>query len=298
MLKSAGGYSIVEFLASKAPDAKAAVNSYTKVEYIMEPTPEPSGDVNSGAKKSVANPAVKESSPPPSKVEVLGLPVSQNTMGPVLLAMDCGKGGLEMCDIMKGEQMKPEFLAMNPFHHIPTMKDGGVSIGESTAILRYIAMRYKPEYYPVDDPVACGKIDFALDSFTTEVYEKGHYHTVYVVLGFTSAPADQKAANDKYSELLDAWLKHFLQGKFVNGDKLSIADFKAVPFLIAGLQPAVESTIGLTLPDRARQYVEDFCAAVPSSGMLKSAGGYSIVEFLASKAPDAKAAVNSYTKVE
>ncbi|CAK0853154.1 unnamed protein product [Prorocentrum cordatum] len=262
MLKSAGGYSIVEFLASKAPDAKAAVNSYTKVEYIMEPTPEPSGDV-----------------------KIFGLPVSQNTMGPVLLAMDCGKGGLEMCDIMKGEQMKPEFLAMNPFHHIPTMKDGGVSIGESTAILRYIAMKYKPEYYPVDDPVACGKIDFALDSFTTEVYEKGHYHTVYVVLGFTSAPADQKAANDKYSELLDAWLKHFLQGKFVNGDKLSIADFKAVPFLIAGLQPAVESTIGLKLPDRAKQYVEDFCAAVPSSGMLKSAGGYSIVEFLASKMP-------------
>ncbi|CAK0825171.1 unnamed protein product [Prorocentrum cordatum] len=262
MLKSAGGYSIVEFLASKAPDAKAAVDSYTKVEYIAEPTPEPSGGM-----------------------KVFGLPVSQNTMGPVLLAMDCGKGGLEMCDIMKGEQMKPEFLAMNPFHHIPTMKDGGVSIGESTAILRYIAMKYKPEYYPVDDPVACGKIDFALDSFTTEVYEKGHYHTVYVVLGFTSAPADQKAANDKYSELLDAWLKHFLQGKFVNGDKLSIADFKAVPFLIAGLQPAVESTIGLKLPDRAKQYVEDFCAAVPSSGMLKSAGGYSIVEFLASKMP-------------
>jgi len=221
-------------------------------------------------------------------VQVFGMPVSQNVMGPVLLAMDAGKGGLEMLNILEGEQMKPEFLAMNPYHHIPTMKDGSVAIGESSAILRYIAMKYKPEYYPKNDPVTCGRIDFAMDSFATEVYEKGHYHTVYVTFGFNSAPADQEAANKKYSEVLDIWLKHFLQGKFVNGDKLSIADFKVVPFLIAGLQPAVEATIGLKLPERAQKYVDDFCAAVPSSSMLKSAGGYSIVEFLASKAPDAK----------
>jgi len=222
------------------------------------------------------------------EVQVFGMPVSQNVMGPVMLAMDAGKGGLEMCNILEGEHMKPEFLAMNPYHHIPIMKDGEFCIGESNAILRYIAMKYKPEYYPVADLAACGKIDFAMESFATEVYHHGHYKTVYVTLGFQSAPADQEAANKKYNELLDIWLKHFLQGKFVNGDKLSIADFKVVPFLIAGLQPAVESTIGLKLPERAQQYVDDFCAAVPSSSMLKSAGGYSIVEFLKSKAPDGK----------
>eukprot|EP00959_Pyramimonas_sp_CCMP1952_P402820 8441101-Pyramimonas_sp.AAC.1 len=52
------------------------------------------------------------------------------------------------------------------------MTDAGVSVGESTAILRYIAVKYKPEYYPVGDPGARGKIDFAFDSLTTEVYEK------------------------------------------------------------------------------------------------------------------------------
>jgi glutathione S-transferase len=248
-----------------APDAKESTDQTAKATAKVEPAPSPK---------------------PSGEVKVFGMPVSQNTMGPVMLAMDANKGGLEMCNIMEGEQMKPEFLAMNPYHHIPTMKDGSVAIGESNAILRYIALKYKPEYYPMDDPVTCGKIDFAMESFTTEVYEKGHYHTVYVTLGFQTAPADQEAANKKYSELLDIWLKHFLQGKFVNGDKLSIADFKVVPLLIAGLQPAVEKTIGLKLPERAQQYVDDFCAAVPSSAMLKSAGGYSIVEFLASKMPE------------
>jgi len=222
------------------------------------------------------------------------MPVSQNVMGPVLLAMEAGKGGMEMCNIMEGEQMKPEFLAMNPYHHIPIMKDGDVAIGESNAILRYLALKYKPEYYPVSDPAMCALIDFAMDSFAGEVY-KAHYDTVYVVLGFHGAPADQQAANAKYTEMLDIWVKHFLKGKFVAGSKLTIADFKAVPFLIAAMQPAVQAKIGLTVPDRVKQYVDDFCAAVPSSGMLKEAGGYSIVEFLASKAPEAKEATTEYS---
>lgn len=163
------------------------------------------------------------------------------------------------------------------------MKDGGLAIGESNAILRYLALKYKSEYYPTSDPALCAVIDFAMDSFANEVY-KAHHDTVYVVFGFASAPKDQEAANKQYSESLDTWAALFLKGKFVCGEKLSIADFKAVPFLIAAMQPVVEAKIGLTVPDRIKQYVNDFCAAVPSSEMLKAAGGYSIVEFLASKA--------------
>jgi len=260
MLKEAGGYSIVEFLAGKAPDAAASKNDYSKAQFTELPVWVPAGDI-----------------------KVFGMPVSQNVMGPVLLAMDSGKGGLEMCNIMEGAQNTPEFLAMNPYHHIPTMKDGDVAIGESSAILHYIALKYKPEYYPVNNPAMCAWIDFAMDSFACEVY-KAHHETVYVVLGFHSPPADQKAANQAYNESLDTWVKHFLKGKFVCGNKLTIADFKAVPFLIAAMQPACEAKIGLTVPDRVKQYVEDFCASVNSSSMLKEAGGYSIVEFLASKA--------------
>eukprot|EP00443_Scrippsiella_acuminata_P037564 CAMPEP_0115204178 /NCGR_PEP_ID=MMETSP0270-20121206/19027_1 /TAXON_ID=71861 /ORGANISM="Scrippsiella trochoidea, Strain CCMP3099" /LENGTH=640 /DNA_ID=CAMNT_0002617653 /DNA_START=56 /DNA_END=1974 /DNA_ORIENTATION=- len=274
MLSQANGYSIVEYLASKAPDAKATATEYKTAEYAVAPKLESAG-----------------------KIQVFGMPVSQNVMGPVLLAMDSGKGEMEMCNIMEGEQNKPEFLAMNPFHHIPTMKDGSVAIGESNAILRYIAMKYKPQYYPVWDPALCAMIDFAMDSFSNEVY-KAHHDTIYVVFEFAKAPADQAAANKTYTEKLDTWVAHFLKGKFVGGNELTIADFKAVPLLIAAMQPAVEAKIGLTVSDRVKQYVKDFCDVVPSSSMLSQANGYSIVEYLASKAPDAKATATEYKTAE
>lgn len=201
----------------------------------------------------------------------------------VLMAMEAGVGGLEPCNIMEGAQMKPEFLAMNPFHHIPTMQDGEVALGEQNAILRYLALKYKPEYYPVSDPAVSGKVDFAMEAFENEVYPY-HKETVYVVMGFGKTPQDQEASNKKYTEGVELWAKCFLQGKFVNGDKLSIADFKAVPFLFAAMQPGVKAKIGLGLSERLTKYVEDFCAAVPSSKMFKEAGGFSIAEFIAGKA--------------
>lgn len=41
-----------------------------------------------------------------------------------------------------GEQFQPEFLAMNPFHHIPVLVDGELTVIESFAILDYLEARY------------------------------------------------------------------------------------------------------------------------------------------------------------
>jgi len=159
------------------------------------------------------------------------------------------------------------------------------------ACLRYLAMKYKPEYYPVKDVAACGMIDFACDAFAGEVYPKIGPNVIYPVFGFGAAPADQAKANEEASLMVDTWMKHFVKGKFVNGDSLSIADFKAVPFFFACMQPSVESKSGFTLSDAAKQYTERFMAAVKSSEFLKSAGGFSVAEYAASKAEAAPIAV-------
>lgn len=41
-----------------------------------------------------------------------------------------------------GEQFKPDFLAINPFHHIPVLVDDGFNIVESLAILDYLETKY------------------------------------------------------------------------------------------------------------------------------------------------------------
>jgi len=261
MLKSAGGFSIAEFCAMKVPDAEKESKAFSK----------PTID---------GKPALGATS---GKVQVFGMPPSCNAIGPVLMAMDAGVGGIEMCNLMEGAHMKPDFLAMNPFHHIPTLKDGEYAIAESCATIRYIAAKYKPEYYPTKDPQTCGRIDFAMESFSGDVYPKWA-KVVYPLMGFSGPTEDPAKAATELTEILDTWVTHFLKGKFVNGDALSIADFKAGPFCFALTQPGIEAKAGFKPSDRVKKYAEDFVAASPACAMLSEAGGFSVKEYIAMKA--------------
>ncbi|MBW4612015.1 MAG: glutathione S-transferase family protein [Desmonostoc vinosum HA7617-LM4] len=52
---------------------------------------------------------------------------------------------------LDGEQFKPEFLAISPFHHIPVLVDDGFNIVESLAILDYLEAKYPiPAMLPQD----------------------------------------------------------------------------------------------------------------------------------------------------
>ena len=221
-------------------------------------------------------------------VKVFGAPMSAGSVGCAMLARDIGVGDLVLCDVSKGDQMKPEFLAMNPFHHIPALEDGNVKIGEAAAILRYLGAKYKQQYYPTNsDPATAARIDFALEAFTGDVVPQ-HMQTVFVVFGFTpkkNSEDEQKAANQKYTDIATVWADTFLSGgkKFVGGNQLTIADFRAVPFFYAAVQPGCEKMIGLVMPARIKKYVEDFMAATKASDMMSNQWGCSLKEFTASK---------------
>ena len=206
-----------------------------------------------------------------------------NSCGPILLAMESKAGTFEMCNILAGEQFKPDFLAINPWHHIPVMVDGDVKIGESNAILRYLARKYMPSAYS-DAAHIAAMIDFALDSWA-EVYAF-HKKTVYVAYAYVP-PADDvdalKKAAAGYAEEALKWLKHFKGEKpFVGGDTPCIADYKAAPFLYAAMQPLCKEKAFLEMPAEITAYVDAFCAKVDASAFLSSAGGYSLKEYAAS----------------
>ena len=43
---------------------------------------------------------------------------------------------------LAGDQFKPDFLSLNPFHHIPVLVDDGFTVIESFAILDYLEAKY------------------------------------------------------------------------------------------------------------------------------------------------------------
>ena len=50
---------------------------------------------------------------------------------------------------LNGDQFQPDFLRLNPFHHIPVLVDGDFEIFESLAILDYLEAKYpQPSFMP------------------------------------------------------------------------------------------------------------------------------------------------------
>lgn len=54
-------------------------------------------------------------------------------------------------DITKGDQKKPEFLAINPNGKVPALQDNGTAVYESTIIMEYLNDKYpNPPLLPAD----------------------------------------------------------------------------------------------------------------------------------------------------
>lgn len=52
---------------------------------------------------------------------------------------------------LDGDQFQPEFLALNPFHHVPVLVDDGFRVIETLAILDYLEAKYPtPKLLPTE----------------------------------------------------------------------------------------------------------------------------------------------------
>ncbi|MCC5651616.1 glutathione S-transferase family protein [Nostoc sp. XA013] len=78
-------------------------------------------------------------------------PISPNSRRVWITLLEKGLD-FELVEIkLDGEQFKPEFLAISPFHHIPALVDDGFSVVESLAILDYLEAKYPtPAMLPKD----------------------------------------------------------------------------------------------------------------------------------------------------
>ncbi|CAG0898618.1 unnamed protein product [Cyprideis torosa] len=130
-----------------------------------------------------------------------------------------------LCDPRTGETRTPEFLKMNPCHQIPTMKDGNLVIGESRAIMMYLANKYGEKclgLYP-NCPEERAVVDNLLffDMGLTSRYT-GFYRPI--IFGDAKAIDDSaKASTQEGLELLEALLTS-RGGPWAAGEKMTIAD--------------------------------------------------------------------------
>ena len=141
---------------------------------------------------------------------------------------------LKVLSFQANDTTKPEFVAINPRHTVPTIVDDGHAVWESLAILEYLDERFTSgaKLYPGD---AKGRERIrrliqemqgylgteGIDVITTELFFKGE-----------AAPDTQKVAQGR--KRLGEELEYFsreLRGKFIAGDAPSAADFVLYPYL-------------------------------------------------------------------
>jgi len=132
------------------------------------------------------------------------------------------KLNLKLLNLMTREHMKPEFVAINPQHTIPTLVDNGFALWESRAIITYLAEKYGKDdsLYP-KDPKKRAVVNQRLYFDMGTLYQR--FADYYYPQIFAKAPADP----EKFKKIEEAFafLNTFLEGsKYSAGDNLTVAD--------------------------------------------------------------------------
>lgn len=133
-------------------------------------------------------------------------------------------------DVFAGEQLKQEFLAINPQHCVPTIDDAGFILWESRAIQKYLVNQYAPKspLYP-SDPKARAVVDKILD------FDLGNLHRAVgefcrkLILEPESAEIIQKEENMKKSFAI--FEKMLEKTPYAAGNHLTIADYSILSML-------------------------------------------------------------------
>jgi glutathione S-transferase len=95
-------------------------------------------------------------------------PVSSNAMKVRFLLAECDLV-YERTHVPLGRPRPDWYVARYPFGTIPFMQDGDMELGESNAMLRYLANREgRDDLYPTD-PVRRARVDWALDAWSTQI---------------------------------------------------------------------------------------------------------------------------------
>src|SRR5215472_7721203 len=213
----------------------------------------------------------------PPSARVLGIVALKNFLG-----LDCE---LKPIDLGRGDQLAPEYLALNPNKKMPTLKDGEFVLWESNAILFYMAAK-RPEsgLWPSDlrgqadvlrwlawesahwDAESCGMVAFEKSS--------------KAVLGLGPPDPAFIARGEQNFSRFAAVLDHSLKGKrWLLGERLTIADFS-----IGGLLPSGQR-MGLPVtrfPEICRWY--EGLASLPAWREALAARDAALTAWLAKRA--------------
>ncbi|MEM8829923.1 MAG: glutathione S-transferase family protein [Cyanobacteria bacterium P01_G01_bin.19] len=121
-----------------------------------------------------------------------------------------------------GEQFKPEFLQLNPFHHVPVIVDDGLRVIESLAILDYLECKYPEHALLPQDAPQLAKVRMAQMVANNELSS-----LVIPLIGETENSPKLLQAKRKIKRILKFLGELLADENYFGGDLLSLGDIVA-----------------------------------------------------------------------
>jgi glutathione S-transferase len=139
---------------------------------------------------------------------------------------------LKILSFQNNETQKPEFVAINPRHQVPTIVDDGFALWESTVILEYLDERFATgdKLYPGDAKNRALVRRLAREA-EEYLYREGISPIVDELFWKGETPADKDVVEKGRERVRDelAYFDKAFRGPYVMGDAITAADLVLYP---------------------------------------------------------------------
>jgi len=165
-------------------------------------------------------------------------PLSFPSLGPLFTAEAAGADyESQVVNLVEREHKTPGYLTVNPFGRLPGLADGDFSMGESEAIMRYIARKSGSALYP-GDIQGQAKVDQWMNFVNHHIRSPmGRVQFNRVIAKFFNAEPDESSLQTGLQFLennLPVVAETLTSQPFLCGDDMTLADIA----LVAALEPA------------------------------------------------------------
>jgi len=142
-------------------------------------------------------------------------------------------------DVAKLEQKSEPFLKMNPFGHVPVLKDGASVVWDSQAILIYLARQYAtPPWLPLD-AVGMARVMEWLSTAANEVAHGPSALRVHYKFGLAIAMEQAQQLTAAVMKILE---QHLKAEDWLAADHITIADIAVYPYIALAPEGKIDLT--------------------------------------------------------
>lgn len=149
----------------------------------------------------------------------------------------------ELVDMkLDGDQFHPDFVSLNPFHHIPVLVDDGFRVIESLAILDYLEAKYPTPAMLPTDAQTLASVRMA-EMVTINELVPATNPLFMQMLGVPSDESKLEEAKKKLATGLSFLEKLLGEFSYFGGEQLSLGD------IVAGISVSSMHYFGVSIDD-------------------------------------------------